>query len=234
MGGEGMVVKLPLERYWWIIWRPNSVIRSGSTPNEIINRFTPGKLMKNKKVWETKRKRWGRKRPNKKATKEERKKLKARKKKQKQNKSTPHRAKQLKWKKKKNPEIVYLLVVSFAPSWDQTSLQNYFFSNNNSDLLWRLAAVEDNDTLCYVVIHDCGQYVFCSNFYFSLLRKGDVFVPVGVVCFHFICNRQSDKTLAAFLLTSTLLFLLFCLSLVGVEIIKILLPFLERLCLAIG
>lgn len=163
------------------------------------------------------------------------KKLKARKTKQKQNKSTPHRAKQLKWKKKKkHPEIVYLLVVSFAPSWDQTSLQNYFFSNNNSDLLWRLAAVEDNDSLCYVVIHDCGQYVFCSNFYFSLLRKGDVFVPVGVVCFHFICNRQSDKTLAAFFLTSTLLFLLFCLSLVGVEIIKILLPFLERLCLAIG
>ena len=136
--------------------------------------------------------------------------------------------------KKKTLEIVYLLVVSFAPSWDQTSLQNYFFSNNNSDLLWRLAAVEDNDTLCYVVIHDCGQYVFCSNFYFSLLRKGDVFVPVGVVCFHFICNRQSDKTLAAFFLTSALLFLLFCLSLVGVEIIKILLPFLERLCLAIG
>ena len=72
------------------------MIRSGSTPNEIINRFTLGKLMKNKKVWETKRKRWGRKRPKKKnATKEERKKLKARKK-QKQNKSTSHRAKQLK------------------------------------------------------------------------------------------------------------------------------------------
>ena len=61
-----------------------------------------------------------------------------------------------------------------------------------------------------------------------------MFVPVGVVCFHFICNRQSDKTLAAFFLTSTLLFLLFCLSFVGVEIINILLPFLERLCLAIG
>ena len=35
-----------------------------------------------------------------------------------------------------------------------------------------------------------------------------MFVPVGVVCFHFICNRQSDKTLATFFLTSTLLFLL--------------------------
>lgn len=73
------------------------MIRSGSTPNEIINRFTPGKLMKNKKVWETKRKRWGRKRPKKKKQQKRReKKLKARKTKQKQNKSTPHRAKQLK------------------------------------------------------------------------------------------------------------------------------------------
>ena len=57
--------------------------------------------------------------PKKKQQKRREKKLKARKK-QKQNKSTPHRAKQLKWKK--NLEIVYLLVVSFAPSWDQTSL----------------------------------------------------------------------------------------------------------------
>ena len=62
--------------------------------------------MKNKKVWETKRKRWGRKRPKKKKQQKRReKKLKARKKKQKQNKSTPHRAKQLKCKKKKTRKL---------------------------------------------------------------------------------------------------------------------------------